>query len=173
MASKYSKAVFEADEILLNHIYKKAGYKDSDLPTLLRAVRQGDLAMEIVFENAVSLVGKIKRVNIDGMDHEDGSDSKKVTVVNQGSIEKPSLGAGFSVENKKGVIRAIVVEPSTKQIYYFKFPPEWYLNRQTKRKNIRINFSNDGGPPDLKRSNSNTAREIWSFRVKTFKELCS
>lgn len=173
MASKYSKDVFKADEILLRHIYKKAGYKDSDLPTLLRAVRRGDLAMETVFENAVSIVGKIKRVDVDGMDHEDGSDSKKVTVVNQGTVKNPNLGAGFSVKNKKGVIRAIVVEPSTKQIYYFKFPPKWHLNRKNKRKNIRINFSNDGGPPDLERSNSNTAREIWSFRVKTFKELCS
>lgn len=173
MASKFSKDLFKSDEILLRHIYKKAGYKESDLPTLLRAVRQGDLAMESVFENAVARVGKIKRVELFGMDHEDGSDCKKVTVVNQGTVKKPYRGAGFSVKNKKGVIRAIVVEPITEEIFYFKFPPEWYLNRNLKKENIRINFSNTGGPPDLNRSNSFGSREIWSFRVKTFKELCS
>jgi hypothetical protein len=173
MASKFSKAAFKADELLLLHLYKKAGYKDSDLKTLLRAVRNGNLAMEAMFETAVARVGQIKRVDLPGMDHEDGSDCKKVTVVNQGTIENPSLGAGFSVENKYGVIRAIVVEPLTKTIYYFKFPPKYYLNRKTKKKNIRISFSNEGGPPNLNRRNAKTAREIWSYQVKSFKELCS
>ena len=96
MASKYSLDAFKADEILLNHIYSHAGYTKKDVPTLLKAVRRGDLAMESLVENAISRVGKIKRVDIPGMDFEDGSDSKKVTVVNQGTKQKPNRGAGFS-----------------------------------------------------------------------------
>ena len=63
MASKYSKDQFKADEILLEKIYRFAGYKKDHLPGLIKAVRQGDLAMESMVENAISRIGKIERTN--------------------------------------------------------------------------------------------------------------
>lgn len=174
MASKYSKDVFKADEILLNNIYSHAGYTKKDVPTLLKAVRRGDLAMESVVENAISRVGKIKRVDITGMDFEDGSDSKKVTVVNQGTKLKPNRGAGFSTKNKKGILRVVVVEPMTEEVFYFRIPPDFYVGREQKRREValRIRFSKLGGMPEHT-SASTTGKEIWGFRVKSFKELCS
>jgi hypothetical protein len=171
MASKFSKAAFKADELLLMRLYKKAGYKDSDLPTLIRAVRNGNLAMEAMFETAVARVGQMKRVDIPGMDHEDGSDCKKITAVRQGG----AYGAWFSVKNKKGMIRAIVVEPKTEKIYYFKFPPKFYIKKTShrKKKSIAINFSADGSLSNLEDPRATYQREVWSHQVKSFKELCS
>lgn len=173
MASRYNKDVFKSDEILLNHIYSHAGYTRKDIPTLLKAVRRGDLAMESLVENAIARVGKLKRVDITGMDFNDGSDSKKVTVANQGTKEKINRGAGFSTKNKKGVLRVVVVEPMTEEIFYFRIPPEFYIGKNQKRREtaLRINFSNTGGKPT--KLSGKTSQEIWSYEVSTFKKLCS
>lgn len=174
MASKYNPQAFKADNILLEKIYKFAGYKSSDLPTLKRAVLRGDLAMESMVENAISRVGKIKRVDLPGMDFEDGSDSKKVTVVNQGTKAKVNRGAGFSSKNKKGLLRVVVVEPMTNEVFYFKIPPEFYVGQHQKRREVglRINFSQTGGKPSFK-NYAHASKKIWSYQVNSFKELCS
>lgn len=174
MASKYSTDTFKADEILLRHIYSHAGYTKNELNVLLKAVRRGDLAMESVVENAIARVGKLKRVDLPGMDFSDGSDSKKVTVVNQGTKNKPYRGAGFSTKNKKGVLRVVVVEPLTSEVFYFRIPPEFYVGQKQKRREtaLRILFNQEGGKPDFK-SHSKTSKEIWSYEVSTFTKLCA
>jgi len=174
MASKYSPTGYKADEILLKHIYSHAGYTKKELPILLKAVRRGDLAMESLVENAISRVGRLKRVDTPGMDFIDGSDSKKVTVVNQGTRDKPYRGAGFSTKNKRGVLRVVVVEPMTGQVHYFRIPPEFYCGQPQKRREagLRIRFSMKGGRPNFPK-NSSSSKEIWDFEVSTFKKLCS
>lgn len=174
MASKYSTDTFASDLILLKKIYKFAGYKSEHLPALTKAVKQGDLAMESMVENAISRVGKLKRTNEPGMDFVDGSDAKKVTVVNQGTKLKPSRGAGFSTKNKKGTLRVVVVEPLTKEVYYFKIPPSFYVNTKQARRAValRIYFNPEGGMPVFK-PHSSTVTEVWSFRCASFKELCA
>ena len=173
MASKYSKHQFKADEILLEKIYRFAGYRKEHLSGLKRAVRQGDLAMESMVENAISRIGKLERTNAHGMDFVDGSDAKKVTVANQGTITKPNLGAGFSTKNKKGVLRVVVVDPLIKEVFYFKIPPSFYVGVKQKRREIalRIQFDNRGGKPK-RFTKGGTSEELWSFQVKSFKELC-
>lgn len=173
MASKYSKEQFIADKILLEKIYKFAGYKKEHLPALTKAVKQGDLAMESMVENAISRIGKLERTNQTGMDFTDGSDAKKVTVVNQGTIKSPLRGAGFSSKNKKGILRVVVVDPLVEEVFYFKIPPEFYLGQEQKRREVglRILFSKEGGKPDFK-LRSPTAQQMWSFQVRTFKDLC-
>lgn len=174
MASKYSKALFKADAILLDHIYSHAGYSKSDLIVLRKAVKRGDLAMESLVENAVSKVGKLKRVDTFGMDHSDGSDTKKVTVVNQGTKANPYRGAGFSTKNKKGVLRVVVVDPLIKEVYYFRIPPSFYVGVKQKRREtaLRIRFHKDGGRPFFK-GETLTDKDIWFYEVKSFKKLCS
>lgn len=174
MASKYSKEQFIADKILLEKIYKFAGYKKEHLPALTKAVKQGDLAMESMVENAISRIGKLERTNQTGMDFTDGSDAKKVTVVNQGTIKSPLRGAGFSSKNKKGILRVVVVDPLVEEVFYFKIPPAFYLGQEQKRREIglRILFSKEGGKPNFK-LRSITAQEMWSFQVRSFKDLCS
>lgn len=173
MASKYSEEQFAADEILLEKIYRFAGYRKSHLPGLKKAVRQGDLAMESMVENAISRVGKLERTNKQGMDFTDGSDAKKVTVVNQGTIKDPNRGAGFSTKNKKGVLRVVVVDPLVEDVFYFRIPPEFYIGVKQKRREVglRIRFSKNGGMPERFTPNG-TSKEIWSFQVNSFKELC-
>jgi hypothetical protein len=173
MASKYSKDQFKADEILLEKIYRFAGYKKEHLPGLTKAVRQGDLAMESMVENAISRTGKIERTNTPGMDFVDGSDAKKVTVVNQGTIRDPNRGAGFSSKNKKGILRVVVVDPMVNDVFYFKIPPSFYIGVSQKRRetSLRIRFSKNGGKPQRLIPNS-TSAELWSYEVKSFAELC-
>jgi hypothetical protein len=172
MASKYSTEQFKADEILLEKIYKFAGYKKEHLPTLKKAVKQGDLAMESVVENAISKVGKLQRVDLLGMDFVDGSDAKKVTVANQGTIKSPIRGAGFSTKNKSGVLRVVVTDPLISEVFYFKIPPSFYKDVKQKRRNtgLRILFDKVGGKP--KKLNEGTTKQLWDFQVKSFKELC-
>ena len=174
MASHYSEDQYLADEILLKKIYLYAGYLEEHLPSLIVAVRQGDLAMESMVENAISKVGKLRRVNMIGMDFEDGSDAKKTTVVNQGTVKKPSRGAGFSTKNKKGVLRVVAIDSMVNEVFYFKIPPSFYLNTIQKRREIalRIYFDKNGGKPNMS-PNKTTTKEIWSFQVNTFEELCS
>jgi hypothetical protein len=173
MASKYNTEQFKADAILLNKIYRFAGYCKKDLPTLLKAVKHGDLAMESVVENAISKIGKLKRVDIVGMDFDDGSDAKKVTVCNQGTTKAPCRGAQFSTKNKKGILRVVVVDPITEEVFYFKIPPNFYIGSTQKRREValRINFSNTGGPPNLDKAR--LKETCWDHRVKSFKQLCS
>ena len=171
MASKYNTEQFKSDAILLKKIYRFAGYSNNDLPTLLKAVKRGDLAMESVVENAIARVGKLKRIDIVGMDFDDGSDAKKVTVCNQGTIKTPYRGAQFSTKNKKGVLRVVVVEPLTEEVFYFKIPPSFYVGAVQRRREtaLRINFNNSGGIPDLGKIKTES---VWDYRVKSFKELC-
>ena len=172
MASAYSVESFKCDEIILLDLYKYAGYSDNDLPTLKKAVRRGDLAVESLVENAISKTGKLKRVKIEGMDFEDGSDAKKTTVMNQFGKTAFVRGAGFSSKNKKGILRVVVVEPLTKEVYYFKILPEFYVNRgKARAKSLRIPFAKDGGPPKFTGKNK-IAEELWSYRVNNFKDLC-
>lgn len=172
MASKYSLEQYKADEILLEKIYRFAGYGKSHLPGIKRAVRQGDLAMESMVENAISRVGKLERTNLKGMDFADGSDAKKVTVANQGTVKKPTRGAGFSTKNKKGVLRIVAVDPMVKEVYYFKIPPEFYCGVEQRRREqgLRIPFSKNGGKPQKIKENT-VMEKLWSFQVQSFKEL--
>lgn len=175
MASRYSEELFKSDEILLNAIYTFAGYNKNHLPALRKAVLQGDLAMESVVENAIARIGKIDRVNVKGMDFSDGSDAKKVTVANQGTIADPRRGAGFSTKNKKGILRVVVVDPMVSEVFYFKIPPEFYIGLDQARREValRIPFSKDGGIPKRFPVHASTSKALWSFRVNTFKDLCS
>ena len=172
MASKYSTDQFTADEIIVNKIFRHAGYSNEDLPTLLRAVRKGDIAVESMVENAISRVGKIARSNKVGEDFVDGSDAKKVTVVNQGTVKSPVRGAQFSTKNKTGLLRVVVCDPMTDQVYFFKIPPTFYVGRGRRSVSVRIAFNKTGGVPTFTNNNIQT-QEVWSFRVNSFKELAS
>lgn len=174
MASKYSTEQFKADEILLKEIYQYAGYKKHHLSALRKAVKQGDLALESMVENAISLTGNLERVDKVGMDFADGSDAKKVTVVNQGTKKDPNRGAGFSTKNKRGMLRVVVIEPMTKEVFYFKIPPEFYVGQeQTRRETgLRIRFSKNGGKPVKFSKNAKTSKALWDCCVPTFEDLC-
>lgn len=174
MASKYSEEQFKADELLLEKIYRFAGYSKTHLPGLLRAVRQGDLALESVVENAISRVGGLERTNAKGMDFTDGSDAKKVTVVNQATRNRPQRGAGFSTKNKRGVLRVVVVDPLANEVFYFRIPPEFYVGAPQKRREqgLRITFSNTGGKPEKLQPGS-VMEQLWGFQVKSFSKLCA
>ena len=173
MASKYSEEQYKADAVLLQKIYRFAGYSKAHLAALERAVMQGDLAMESVVENAIARVGKLTRTNATGMDFTDGSDAKKVTVVNQATKRNPNRGAGFSTKNKRGVLRVVVVDPLDGEIYYFRIPPEFYVGAPQKRREqgLRISFSKEGGKPKNIRAGS-VVEQLWNFRVKSFSGLC-
>lgn len=170
MASIYSEENYRCDEILLRTIYQYAGYTKRDLTTLLKAVRQGDLAMETVLENAIAKTGNLQRCNDKGMDFTDGSDAKKAKVGNQGTLVSPNWAADISSKNKNGILRCMVIDPVTSSVHYFKIPPKYYKATKARRNKIRINFNNNGGKPQCKIGS--VMQEVWSYEVSTFEELC-
>ena len=172
MASIFNQHLFKADSILLEFIYNFAGYKKENLPTLRKAVKRGDLAMETLVENAVALTGKHKRVDKQGQDLSDGSEVKKSTVRNSPPNKKTAnrFAEIGNMKNKTGLLRVVVVEPKEEEVYLFKIPHKVYSKMISKRGNIRINFSIHGGKPKTFMPGSKQPI-IWQYQVKNFKEL--
>ena len=168
MATKYSITAYKCDKIFVEHLYKYAGYEDQDLPTLLKAVQQGDLAVESILENAIAKVGNLSRTMEDGMDFTDGSDAKKCTAMNQGGHRFYNKGTRISTKNKFGLLRIAVLDPDIEKMFYFKIPFEIYCGNNL----IRIPFCAYGGKPYF-RSNNYIGKSYWECQVKTFEELCS
>jgi hypothetical protein len=171
MASIYSEENYRCDEILLRTIYQYAGYSKRDLTTLLKAVRQGDLAIETVLENALACAGNLERCSTKGMDFTDGSDAKKAKVANQGTATHVHMAADISTKNKNGILRCMVVDPATESVHYFKVTPSFYKANKSRQNKFRINFNNNGGKPSCKPGS--VSEEVWSYEVKTFEELAS
>lgn len=173
MASKYNPDGYKGDLLIVEHLYTYAGYDEQDLPTLRKAVAQGDLAVESIVENAISKVGNIARVNTKGMDFADGSDAKKVVVCNNGTIAKPNRSADVSTKNKTGILRVVVADALSNELFFFKIPPDFYVGRGRRSLGLRINFDNSGGHPVLRKVEGPTFDLWFVYRVKTFEALCS
>lgn len=162
-------SAFKADKILIDFIYKYAGYTQADLPTLQKAVMQGDLAVESIVENAIAITGKLKRTNNDGEDFDDGSDAKKAIAMNQCGFRSYNKSTRISTNNKTGLLRIIVIEPDIEKLFFFKIPYSVYGGQRL----IRIPFDYYGGKPKRFRYDNVVGRSYWDCEVKTFEELCS
>ena len=169
MASRFSISVFMADKILLDFIYPYAGYSDQDLPTLHKAVSQGDLAIESILENAISRVGGHRRTDENGEDFEDGSDAKKTIAMDQSGGRSWDKNTRISTKNKTGLLRIVVIDPDIKELFFFKIPYSIYKGQ----KMIRIPFNYLGGKPERFNRNNFVGRSYWECQVNTFEELCS
>lgn len=148
-------------EDIMGHAY--ANFKNMDPLALLRKmVGDGVIQMDALFEQAISVKGKLKRESVEGRDFVDGSDAKK-------ALTQPAVEPGktprrvatiTNIEGKHGALRIIVGETLTGKTYYFKVPRAAYAGLR----HIRIYFNEDGSPKDGK---------WFQYRVNTFKQLSS
>jgi hypothetical protein len=148
-------------EDIMGHAY--SNFKNMDPLTLLRKmVSEGVIQMDALFEQAISVKGKLKRESVEGRDFVDGSDAKKA--LTQPMIEENKtprrVAAITNIKGKHGALRIIVGETLTGKTYYFKVPKRAYQDLSV----IRIYFNADGSPKDGK---------WFQYQCNTFKELCA
>lgn len=152
-------------EDIMGHAY--ANFKNMDPLALLRKmVGDGVIQMDALFEQAISVKGRLKRESTEGRDFVDGSDAKKA--LTQPLVEFTAKGTRIArrvaqitnIEGKHGALRIIVGETLTGKTYYFKVPKQDYEGLRS----IRIYFNEDGSPKDGK---------WFQYQCHTFKELCA
>jgi hypothetical protein len=148
-------------EDIMGHAY--SNFKNMDPLVLLRKmVSEGVIQMDALFEQAISVKGKLKRESVEGRDFVDGSDAKKA--LTQPMVEEnktPRRVAQITnIVGKHGALRIIVGETLTGKTYYFKVPKQAYQGLRS----IRIYFNEDGSPKDGK---------WFQYQCNTFKELCA
>ena len=152
-------------EDIMEHAY--ANFRNMDPTTLLRKmVSHGVLQIDALFEQAISVKGRLKRESTEGRDFVDGSDAKKA--LTQSLVEYTYTGTRVArrvatitnIEGKHGVLRIIVGETLTGKTYYFRVPRRDYIGLRS----IRIYFNEDGTPKDGK---------WFQYQCHTFKELCA
>lgn len=182
MAAKTTKNAIEGDLLIIKELAKQLNYSDEELNFTIKNAQHGIIAVESLLEYAISMVGNVQRCNKDGQDFVDGSDAKKATVTINDSATGDRAVRIENIANKNGILRVMVAEPMTGEIFYFKIP-----NHEIRgKKNIKIAFSKDGGIQskvqkkflfkeifdadfDLKSFNE---RAWLKYRVNSFEELC-
>ena len=186
MASKNTKNTADGDILIINELSKHLKYSEIEKKFLIELAKKGIVAVETLLEEAISKVGKIKRSNSDGEDFVDGSDAKKVTVTINDAVTGDRCVRIGNISNKNGILRVLVAEPMTSEIFYFKIP-----NDEIKGKdNIKIAFHREGGIQNkiidklyvpktnfwgeqlMIRPKSFNERAWLLYRVDSFKELC-
>jgi hypothetical protein len=173
MASQLTDNSITGDSIIFEHLIGKAyrNAKNMDPITLLRnMVDDGVLQIDALVEKAISKIGKIERDSTVGRDFKDGSDAKKA--ITTWCIERPSgnnsliktsvrrVATITNLTHKRGILRCVVAETKTNEIYYFRIPYHAYKGLRT----IRIYFDEDGTPK---------TGWVWSWQCVNFTEMAS
>ena len=116
-----------------------------------KLVEDNVITTEMLHEKAIVMVNpNLKRVTMDGMDFDDGSDAKKATTI---KVHERKLATGrkdarrraaiiSSIATKVGTLRCIVAETITNKLYFFAIPYDAYKNKNK----LAIYFNWDGTP---------------------------
>lgn len=148
-------------EDIIEHAY--ANVRNMDPMVLLRKmISHGVIQVDALFEQAISVKGRLKRDSVEGRDFVDGSDAKKAMTqwLHESGKQTRRVATITNIEGKQGVLRIIVGETLTGKTYYFKVPKRAYRDLRS----IRIYFNEDGTPKDGK---------WFQYQCHTFKELCA
>jgi|FreactTroBogLake_1042271.scaffolds.fasta_scaffold26124_2 hypothetical protein len=187
MASTNTYNVIDGDIILIKELTKQLKYTPGKTKDLINYAKKGIVAVESLLEEAISVVGGLKRSIENYEDFSDGSDAKKCTVTYNDVITGSRSITIGNVSLKRGCLRVMAADPFTGQVFYFKIPNKEVIGKH----NLKINFSNRGGIPDkikdkllqskgvnlwgekIKVEANNFNERAWLiYRVNTFKELC-
>lgn len=132
-------------------------------PTVLlkRMVGDGVIQVDALFEQAISVVGRLGRDSREGRDFVDGSDAKKALTYKEVRNDRTTRRVAkiSNIEGKEGLLRVIVGETLTGKTYYFRIPREAYEGLRS----IRIYWNEDGTPKDGK---------WFDYQVNSFRALC-
>jgi hypothetical protein len=167
MATGLTENSIAGDNIIFDDLIGKAyrNAKNADpIELLRRMVNDGVIQMDALFEKAISMVGKHTRDSAMGRDFADGSDAKKA--ITRWSYDSRCPNAKMrrvamiqKIKNKKGLLRIIVAETLTNEVYYFKVPYDAYKDMTA----FYIYFNEDGTPKYNGKS--------WQYQCKNFTEM--
>ena len=114
-----------------------------------KLVEDNVITTEMLHEKAIEMENpSLKRVTMDGMDFDDGSDAKKATTV---KVHERKIGKSdgrrraariSSIGKKVGTLRCIVAETKTNKLYFFAIPYDAYKGKNK----LAIYFNWDGTP---------------------------
>lgn len=129
--------------------------------------------IERLVEESLAHRGNYKFVDEDGYDFTDLSDSKTVTVVNNGGKKQAKVVIIQNVENKIGALRTTVYNPYNDSVAYFYIP----------KRDVRL-LKENSGTAGSQYTQKERIRTSWSssrdhynrlenYRVNTFQELAN
>jgi hypothetical protein len=178
MASVLTDNTVDGDILIIQELCKQLRYSKQKTKFFVDAAKHGVIAVETFLEQAIAKVGGLTRTNKNGRDFTDGSDAKKGTVyththglngqVDRNVTRNVTIG---NLKNKRGILRVVVADPWTQELFYFKVPHSAYADK----KKIDLTFSMEGQPEVIKYrcGNLTLSWKMWNkYRVNTFNELC-
>ena len=151
MSTIMSENAQSGDMNIFNFLIYRA-YPDATVQNVLfnqQQVEDNVITTEMLHEKAIVVINpNLKRVAVDGMDFDDGSDAKKATTVKVherkvGKTDARRRAARISsIATKKGTLRCIVAETITNKLYFFAIPHKEYKGKNK----LAIYFNWDGTP---------------------------
>lgn len=164
MASIFTENCVAGDILIVKELTKHLEYSPSQTKFVIELAKSGQIAVETMLENAISKIGKLMRSSKKGEDFIDGSDAKKAITwqvdKNLYSWRRTEIG---NLKNKRGILRCMVADSISQELYYFKFPHSAYKGKQK----ILIPFDRFGFQA------TNSRSSVWNYQVSSFEELCS
>ena len=130
----------------------------------LEQANRGTQNIPMFLEQCVSYVSGLRRSNVPGEDHEDGSDTKFVTIRRGLNGGKFGYTAGIgNLANKRGTLRVVVYIEPRRTFQYFVIPyAGWSVLTCKNGQDIRLSYNRQTG----------RVSKIWPFEVSSFAQLC-
>jgi len=178
MAAVLSENTIIGDTIIIKELCKAMKTSKQETKFYLRAAKHGVIAVETMLEMAIAKVGGLTRSNKNGRDFTDGSDAKKGVVYAHTHGKNGYVDRGVTInnlKNKRGILRIVIADPWTEELYYFRVPRSLYVGKTE----LNFNFSAteaDGKAKTRKHVGGKLTQswKLWNnYRVNTFKELCA
>lgn len=175
--SPSEEAFFLNIVIYKNPIWKKIWdtLDEDGKNALSNQARTGALQMSNILEQTISMVSeevsdiKLKNVNIEGMDFDDGSDLKTFSLTygpNGTSNGRQNYGLTGNIsgmKNKKGAIRAICWNSMLEEVEYYFIPAHRVRTLSTSSSSIRLSASVKTG----------VVEKLQRYRLDNIEELSS
>lgn len=128
----------------------------------------GVIQVETLFELAISKIGNLTRLAINGQDFSDKSDAKK-TCVRTSNYGKSYSAQIARVHTKVGNLRVMCYERKQDKFYYFVIPRAAYKHIKA-TSNIEIPFKMNGDPKRIP-ANNLIYTNWWTYEVNSFEEM--
>lgn len=177
MAAVLSDNTVVGDIIIIKELCKAMRTSKQETRFYLRAAKHGVIAVETLLEMAIAKVGGLTRCNKNGRDFTDGSDAKKGIVYAHTHGKNGYVDRGVTInnlKNKRGILRIVIADPWTEELYYFRVPRSLYVGKTE----LNFNFSANGADGIAKtrmyvNGKPTISWKLWNnYRVYSFKELC-
>lgn len=137
-------------------------------------LRRGLLSIETMVEEAMSHVGGYRRDSVHGKDHEDGSDSKKVTSCFRNNNIKDGRWTNSYIvsrtKSKVGMLRILAYNRAQDKFDFYAIPKKYYGNAEKVEIVLETWCYCYERPEPRGRDHKN--RKWFEFKLDSWEELC-